>query len=256
MVVDPGFHPEPFCVGSCRSTQALLRGGEIPLGTPLTPLILVCSRQESGDLRAGRVKLSRLLQEAEIRLLETGKWQFCKARVTLTSVGGIITLDPAYAAIIGAQVEGYPTPISVMDFEFFPDGQGDIDVQGGSLRLIDQGLDGSDQRTYKLAGAEADDTIVAIVHKAPRVLMDPEIGDSSLPEDATENLICPDSGALKLCMLAIVMEENHDLGGSRDYMATCYARLNDREKTRRGNAQATPNVRPMGRGIRNIRNFK
>jgi len=198
----------------------------------------------------------RLLQEAEIRLLETGKWQWCKARVSLTSVSGVITLDPQYAAIIGAQVTGHPTPINVQDFEFYPDGVGEVEVEGGSLRLIDQGLDASEQRTYKLTGAESDDTIVAIVHKAPVTLYDPEISDSSLPEDATTDLTCPDSGALKLCMLAIIFEEAHDLAASREYMQTCYARLNDREKTRRGNAQATPNIRPQGRGVRTIRSFR
>jgi len=198
----------------------------------------------------------RLLQEAEIRLLETGKWSWCKARDSLTSVNGIITLDSAYAAIIGAQVTGHPTSIRVEDFEFYPDGEGEIEVEGGPLRLIDQGLDGSEQRTYKLAGAEADDTITAILHKAPATLYDPDIADSDVPVDATVNLTCPDSGALKLCMLAILFEEAHDLTSSRDYMATCYARLNDREKTRRGNAQAVPNLRPQGRGVRNIRSFR
>lgn len=198
----------------------------------------------------------RLLQEAEIRLLESGKWIWCRARVTLTSVSGVITLDPAYAAIIGAQVEGHPTPISVSDFEFYPDGSGDIPVQGGLLRLVDQGLNDSEQRTYKLAGADTSPDIVAIVHKAPNTLMDSSIADSDTPEDATEDLLCPDSGALKLCMLAILMEEAHDLAASRDYMASSFARLNERERTRRGNAQASPTVQPQGRGQRRIRNLR
>lgn len=198
----------------------------------------------------------RLLQEAEIRLLETGKWAWCKVRAPLTSVNGIITLAAGYAAIIGAQVDGHPTPISVEDYEFYPDGVGEIEVEGGRLRLIDQGLDGSDQRTYKLAGAETDDTITAILHKAPATLYDPAIADSDVPADATVNVTCPDSGALKLCMLAIIYEESGNLDSSREFMATCYARLNDREKTRRGNAQAAPNIRPQGRGVRSIRSFR
>lgn len=198
----------------------------------------------------------RILQEAEIKLLESGKFLWTKARVTLTSVSGTIALDPAYAAIIGAQVEGHPTPISVLDFEFYPDGSGEIPVEGGSLRLIDQGLNDSEQRTYKLVGAESDDTIIAIVHKAPATLMDPDIADSDVPEDATTAVSCPDASAIKLTMLSILMEEAHDNGAARDYLASAYARLNDREKTRRGNAQATPTIRPQGRGVHNIKSFR
>lgn len=201
-------------------------------------------------------KFLRLLQEAEIRLLEVAKWYWCKAKVPLTSVNGIITLAAGYAAIIGAQVEGHPTPISVLDYEFYPDGPGDLDVEGGHLRLIDQGLNGNEQRTYKLTGAEADDTIVAIVHKAPATLYDPDIADSDVPADAVTTVTCPDSGALKLCMLAIIYEESGNLDSSRDFMATAYARLNDKEKRYRGNAQAAPNIRPQGRGVRSIRSFR
>lgn len=201
----------------------------------------------------------RLLQEAEIRLLETGKWMWCRKEVTLTPVEGIITLDPEYAAILAAQVEGYPTPINSLDFEFTPDGMGEIEVTGGhGLRLIDQELDGEERR-YKVVGrssTELNESIVALVHKAPATLYDPDASDSGLPDDVTANVTCPDAGAIKLCMLALLMEEAHDLDSSRGYMATCYARLNDRQKTRRGNAQQTPNVRPQGKGVRGIRTFR
>jgi hypothetical protein len=197
----------------------------------------------------------RLLQEAEIKLLESGRWAWCKARVSLTPVNGIVTLPSQYAAIIGAQVEGAAISLKVEDHEFYPDGEGDVEVEGGYTKLIDQGF-ADDVRTYKLAGADSSDTLSCLVHKAPATLYDPAIADSSLPEDITEDVTCPDASALKLCMLSIIMEEAHDNGAARDYLASCYARLNDREKTRRGNAQATPSVRPNGRGVRPIRNLR
>lgn len=200
----------------------------------------------------------RLLQEAEIRVLEAGRWQWCRARATLTPVVGIIILDDIYASILGAQVEGFPTPINAMDFEFAPDGVGEIEVRGGgSTRLIDQGVTTAGVRTYKVVGCETDDLIVeALVHKAPATLYDPDVPDSDTPVDAVFTVTCPDSGALKLIMLGIILEERYDMGGSINYFKMAYARLNEREKTRRGSAVQQPNIRPSGRGVRGIRNFR
>ena len=200
----------------------------------------------------------RLLQEAEIRVLEAGRWQWCRARATLTPVEGILTLPDQYASILGAQVEGFPTPINAMDFEFVPDGVGEIEVRGGgSTRLIDQGVDDAGVRTYKLVGCDTDAiTIEALLHKAPVTLYDPEFDDSGIPSDAVSTVTCPDSGALKLLMLGIILEERYDIGGSNNYFKMAYARLNEREKTRRGSAVQQPNIRPAGRGVRNIRNFR
>lgn len=200
----------------------------------------------------------KLAQEAEVRLLEVGKWFWCRRRADLTPVNGIITLDPAYASIIGAQLDGYPTSIHAMDFEFSPDGPGEIEVHGsGSMKLIDQGLTDDLERQYKVVGCDSDDvTIVALVHLAPATLTDPDIADSDVPPDATNIVTCPDAGAMKLCMQAIIFENEHDLSASKAYMGTAYARLNEREKTRRGNAQQVPNVRPHGRGVSRIRSFR
>lgn len=200
----------------------------------------------------------RLLQEAEIRVLEAGRWQWCRARATLTPVVGIITLPSTYASILGAQVEGFPTPINAMDFEFAPDGVGEIEVRGGgSTRLIDQGVTDAGVRTYKVVGCDTDDLVVeALLHKAPATLYDSDTADSDIPEDATTNATCPDSGALKLVMLGIILEERYDMGGSNNYFKMAYSRLNEREKTRRGSAVQQPNIRPAGRGVRNIRNFR
>lgn len=201
----------------------------------------------------------RLLQEVEIRLLETGRFLWTRARVTLTPASGIITLDDAYASILGAQVDGHPTDINAMDFEFTPDGPGEIEVTGGiGMRLIDQGLDASDVRTYKVVGCDTvtPSDIVAIVHKAPKLLYDPDISDSDIPTDATINVTCPDVGAIKLALIAISLEEQYDAAGSAKYMSLSYRRLEDRDKARRGNAVQVPALRPSGRGMRPIRTFR
>lgn len=200
----------------------------------------------------------RLLQEAEIRVLEAGRWQWCRTRATLTQVEGIITLTSAQASILGAQIEGFPTPINAMDFEFAPDGIGEIEVRGGgSTRLIDQGVTEEGVRTYKVVGCDNDDfTVEALIHRAPATLYDPELDESGVPEDAVYTVTCPDSGALKLIMLGIILEERYDMAGSMNYFKMAYARLNEREKARRGSAIQQTNIRPSGRGVRGIRNFR
>jgi hypothetical protein len=201
----------------------------------------------------------RLLTEADLRLLEGCKHQWCKSRTTLTSVDNVITLPATLASILGAHLDGYPAPISLQDFEFGPEGPGEITVHGGSdVRLIDQGLNGSDLRTYKVTGTESDTlTIVGLCMKAPAVLYDPDIADSDLPDNATMETVCPDHGALKLAMYCILYEEAGDPGNSAIYMSKAIKRLDAREgNNQRGGAQPIPNIRPNGRGIRGIRTFR
>ncbi len=200
----------------------------------------------------------RILTEADLRLLESGKWQFCKARETLTSVNNVITLPANRASILGAHLDGYPAPINMEDFEFGPEGPGEIDVHGGSdVRLIDQGLNDDDLRTYKVTGAESDTlTIVALCMKAPAALYD-LAPNEDLPAGLTNLTNCPDHGALKLAMYCILYEEAGDPGNSAIYMSKAIKRLDSREgNSQRGGAQPIPNIRPNGRGIRGIRTFR
>jgi len=108
-------------------------------------------------------------------------------------------------------------------------------------------------RRYKIAGhLDDDDVVTALMHYAPVTLMDPDIADSTLPDDATVNTRCPDATALKLMMLGILMEEAHDHGGARSYISDALKGLDNKEQSQRGNAQRTIQSRPMGRNVRRI----
>lgn len=199
----------------------------------------------------------RLLTEADMRLLEFGRWRWTRTKTVLTPASGYVTLDPEHASILGARVDKYPVDIMDEDYEFVPGGRGEVDLGVGSSRLIDQGLDGSDQRYYKVTGAlDPDDVITALVHYAPVTLYDPEYNDSGVPADAVATTRCPSATALKLMMYGIIFEEAADNSKARSYIADALKVLDNHEQTKRGNAQRRVMIRPHGSGVRQIRNFR
>ena len=196
----------------------------------------------------------RLVQEADIRLLQWGRWRFTRSRLDLTPTDGIITLPATHVAILGAQVDGSAVNIFAEEHEFVPDGVGEIEVNGANgCMLIDQGLDTNGLRTYKVTGIlPTGVTLHVLATKAPATLYDPDIADSSVPEDAVDTTVCPDVAALKLACLGIIMEEANDLKQSREYFSTALATLDNKEKAARGNARQTVNIRSVAPGIRKI----
>lgn len=199
----------------------------------------------------------RILTEADLRLTEIGRFRWCKGVDTLTPVDGYVTLPATFASILGARVDKVAVPTFDFDYEFVPGGVGEVELGRGSSRLIDQGIDGDGFRYYKVAGhLDDDDVITALMHYAPVTLMDPDIADSSTPDDATVNTRCPDSTALKLMMLGILMEEAHDVAAARSYIADAIRSLDAKEQSQRGNAMRTINSRPSGLGVRGIRSFR
>lgn len=208
----------------------------------------------------------RILNEAEERLMETGRWHWCKALVTLVvEDGGRVRLDPSvHRAILGCTVDNGATVIQTRELEFLPGGPGREDPAAGNAGyLIDEGIvvvpdnEGSDsgedggvvlRRSYKIMPVVEDgDTVEALVH-----LAHPELSTDS-PDNTT--CACPSSGALKLAMLAVVYEEANDFVRSQDYWQRAHALLDGDEKTNRGGARATPSVQPFGPGISPVPNL-
>lgn len=199
----------------------------------------------------------RLLTEADMRLLEFGRWRWTKTRTTLTPASGRVTLDPAHASILGARVDKYPVELRDEDFEFVPGGPGEVDLGLGTSRLIDQGLNDTDERVYKVAGPlDTDDLITALVHYAPVTLYDPEYNDSLVPADAVSTTRCPSATALKLMMLGIIFEEAADNSKARSYISDALKVLDNHEQANRGGAKREIKIRPHGAGVRRIRNIR
>jgi hypothetical protein len=203
------------------------------------------------------VAFLRLLTEADMRLLEYGRWRWTRKSTTLSHEDGIITLPVAYSSILGARVGKEPVDIRAEEFEYVPGGVGEVDLGVGSSRLIDQGVNDEGFRQYKVTGHLDDtDIISAMVMFAPVTLYDPDIPDSSLPEDATTNTLCPDVTALKLMMLGIIFEEASDLGNARSFISDAIKGLDNKEQNQRGNARQSVNVRSRGVGVSRIRSWR
>lgn len=199
----------------------------------------------------------RILTESDMRLLEWGRWSWCRGRDTLTPVAGYVTLPTTYSSILGARVGKEAVDIRAEDFEFVPGGRGEVDLGVGNSRLIDQGMNDAGLRHYKVTGyLDDDDVVTALMHYAPVTLYDPDIADSTVPDDATVNTRCPDATALKLMMLGILMEEAHDHGGARSFISDALKGLDNKEQAHRGNATQTINSRPLGMGVRRIRGWR
>lgn len=188
----------------------------------------------------------RLLVEADMRLLEYGRWRWTKTRTTLTPVDGYVVLPADYSSVLGARIDKFAVDIRDEDYEFVPGGRGEVDLGIGSSRLIDQGLNDDELRHYKVTGhIDPDDVVTALVHFAPKALYD--------DFDTTR---CPDATALKLMMFGIIFEEANDLGQARSYIADALRSLDNKEQSQRGNAARTVNFRPSGPGVRGIRNVR
>lgn len=203
------------------------------------------------------VEFLRILTEADMRLLEFGRWRWTRTSTVLTPTEGVITLPTTYSSILGARVGKLPIDIRAEEFEYVPGGVGEIDLGVGSSRLIDQGLNGTGEREYKVTGhLDATDVVTAMVMYAPATLYDPDIPDSGIPDDAVTITLCPDLAALKLMMMAIIFEEAADMGNANAYVGRALAGLDNKEQNQRGNAHQQVNVRPRGVGVSRIRNFR
>ena len=202
----------------------------------------------------------RILTEADLRLLEFGRWRWSRGRASLTPSAALVTLPGDYASILGARADTYPLDVRDEDFEFVPDGVGEVEVGGyNGVRLIDQGLNSSDLREYKVTGKDPDKdtyTVYTLCHFAPYTLYyAADIPDTPAVTDSTETR-CPSAGALKLAMLAIVYEESGDMGSSSHYMSVSLRNLDNREKSRRGGSKQSVNLRPYGLGVSGIRSYR
>lgn len=199
----------------------------------------------------------RLLTEADMRLLEYGRWRWTRSKITVAPQNGLIVLPADFASILGARVDKLPVDIRDDDYEFVPGGRGEVELGVGASRLIDQGLNEQEQRYYKVSGyLDEDDLVTLLVHFAPVALYDPELDNEGVPEDANAFTRCPDATALKLMMFGIIFEEAKDLASARSYIADALRGLDNKEQAQRGNAQRSISFRPNGPSVRRIRNLR
>ncbi|MFA6043401.1 MAG: hypothetical protein WC718_00330 [Phycisphaerales bacterium] len=219
-----------------------------------------CSVDTLYDLHQARIapgdddEFLRFLTEADMTLLEGARWRWCRNRVSLTPVNGILTLPAGYAAILGARADEWPAlDINAEEYEFAPGGPGEMTVGGShGARLIDQGLDGDGARTYKLIGFSDEatpPTIYTLCMYSPFTLYRTEDLPAAPTADESDRTRCESAKALKLAMQATIYEEKGDNTSAASYMSSAIKVLNSHETNQRGNARQTPIVRSGGAGL-------
>lgn len=205
------------------------------------PLTVHHLNEKYGDLVApgNDSEFERLLLEADERLLSAGRWHWTREPVTLTpDDNGIVTLPSQYESIVGCRVGDIPQGVVWQETEYLEGGPGEIEIEGCSGRLIDQGWsdstddnDTSDEfddittrtRTYKVADASIDE-ISALCRFSAKTAYDSDY----------DHTICPVSAALKQMMLSIVYEEANDTNKSVEYKQLALLTIQEHEKAYRG----------------------
>jgi hypothetical protein len=194
------------------------------------------------------VHFYRLLNEAEARLQETAKWNWCKTEAVLDVEDGHVYLDPAvYASLLGVILDNGARVVRPREIEFTPGGYGRaIAGDPGAGHIVDCGIVTSyleddtrvSRRKYKVADAVSGSTADCLLQWAHTALV--HYGDYTL---------CPSARALKLAMLAVGYEEVDDADRAKTYWADAFAALNEQESTQRGGVRGSATIQPFGDGI-------
>lgn len=197
----------------------------------------------------------RLVQEADDRLLEFGRWNWTRTKTTLTPATDMtVSLPTVYNAILAARVGDRPDTLRPEEFEYVPGEAGEISVTGcAGAGIIDQGFVTKDfgagtetRRVYKVTGNYPEDELVTAL-----------VRWSSASITTTGSVTrCPDYAALKLMMYGIVFEEQNDIERSSSYVATALRSLDNKEKSFRAGIKQSLPVSPYGYGISGIRNMR
>lgn len=191
----------------------------------------------------------RLLNEADARLLETAKWNWCKTEADLDVVDGCVYVDPSdYAALLGIRVDDGARVIRPREIEYTPPngvkseagepGLGHLVDCGIVSVVLDENVGAVRRRKYRIADVVTDTTVECLLHLA------------HIPVTGLEDYVfCPSARALKLAMRAINYEEVDDYERAKAFWADAYQALNENESTNRGGVRASWQIQPFGDGI-------
>jgi hypothetical protein len=205
-----------------------------------------------GLVAKDELEFYRRLNEAEARLLETAKWEWCKVEAELPVVDGSVYLDPEiHASLLGVRVDESGRVIRPRETEYASPyghkaeagepGLGHLVSCGIVMVTLDEDEGPVRRRKYRIADIVTGDTVEALLLLAHTPLIHP--GDYTL---------CPSSRALKMAVLAINYEEVDDYERSKAYWAEAYQALNEYEATSRGGVRGSISVQPFGEGIQPV----
>lgn len=198
------------------------------------------------------VEFLRLLNEADERLLESGKWSWTRAPLELipqTYTEGSETLSrvllpDGYRSIVGARIGGVATGVRWQEITFLEDGPELVRIEGCSSELHDQGeidVGGSVVRSYRVFGDSV--TLVTVLARLKHLTL----------TSVQQSPRCQSFTALKQAIYAIIYEEANDIDRSVGYLQLANATLNRQEDAYRGSARKIFNTgmfKPVRRRMR------
>lgn len=169
-----------------------------------------------GAMMQGKRQLTRMLEMAEMRLMEKGTWRGTIQQYTASVVGGYIYFPREVLSVLAVDVCGQPIDIRSEFFEYAENGPG----MCGCGMLIDQGEDyfpGTKdlRRLYKLKGGTTAETISAIC-KLKWIAKQP-----------SDRMTIQNHESLRLMVAAIVAEKQEDWQNAAMNQAAAVQVLND-----------------------------
>jgi hypothetical protein len=179
-----------------------------------------------------------LLAQADQSLLESGRWHWTREAVVLPVVDNVVTLPAKYHAIVGCRLGPVPAGVVWQEAEYFGDGPGEIEIDGCSAKLVDQGWtdsfdsgadsDEGDDVIDRVRIYKCTDSSIASINCLCRFAA---ITSYANPYDAP---LCPVPRALKLAMLSIIYENANDTKKSEEMNMLALARIRQNEDAYRG----------------------
>lgn len=147
----------------------------------------------------GKSQLTRILEMAEMRLLDKGTWKSTIKDYYAQVVGGYIFFPTEVETVLAVDLCGHPIPIRSEFYEYAENGPG-LSCTCSSV-LIDQGevrfSNGDLRRKYKLNASTTDSQTITVVAKLRWARKNP-----------TDYMVIRNFEALRLMCMAIVDERN------------------------------------------------
>lgn len=126
------------------------------------------AHQVEGALMHGKSELSRMLDFAEMRLMEKGTYKGTLEEFHATITGGEVWFPARVETVLSATVCGLPVPVRSIFFQYLENGPGMTNC-GCSSMLIDQGeavmSDGSHRRKYKVTIGDSENQTLSVCAK-------------------------------------------------------------------------------------------
>lgn len=217
-------------------TTALATYNDGQFGYALARLAL----ELQGGLQLTVTELERILNMAEMRLLEQGIWKGALREVNATIVGGEILFPRDIEAVLAADICGQPVDIRSILFEYQKNGPGKTSFCGCTSMFVDKGevyfeMTGFRRRKYLYTGSTTDQVQFNSVCKVRWI-----------QKSGSDELVLKNMEALRLMSQAILLERAEKWNEAQASQAFAVSVLEKELREHLAGNQYTANVEMSG----------